>query len=262
MVLNKVNTFDAKAKRNTRLREITAKMTNLAHEMDSEMNAKELAKREKISVRAIGIPYAKLRASGHPLFASQFNQNAPLSPEQIAILRPGKFTATKTTKKNTERVATFATPVAMTPEQGPSRLTAPQGVEVVNPSKKTDWQMLFFWALCGAIVLGHAGLVWFDCAYLWGIAGKLAGGIVFTVVLASLVLMSGKRFQSVSANMMWFVWLIEACAWFVHWPSFKQEASIGYSKGINDITTQFLAAFICLCAIAATYFYRQTVIEK
>lgn len=106
-------------------------MTNLAHEMESEITAKELAKREKVSVRAIGIPYAKLRAAGHELFASQFDCNAPLSPEQIAILRPGKFTAKKTVTKKENSVASFAADtVAMTPEAGPSNETAPQGIEV------------------------------------------------------------------------------------------------------------------------------------
>jgi len=102
-------------------------MTNLAHEMDSEITAKELAKREKVSVRAIGIPYAKLRAEGNPLFAAKFDCNAPLSPEQIAILRPGKMTVKTSPKKNTESAATFAADVTMRTERGRSNEAAPQG---------------------------------------------------------------------------------------------------------------------------------------
>lgn len=105
-------------------------MTNLAHEMSDEINAKELAKREGIGIRAIGIPYAKFRAEGHPLFASQFDCNAPLSPEQIALLRPGKFTAKKTVQKKTKSEAVEPADIAMTPEQGQPNTVAPQGLEV------------------------------------------------------------------------------------------------------------------------------------
>lgn len=110
-------------------------MANLAHEMADEINAKELAKREKVSVRAIGIPYAKLRAQGHPLFASQFDCNAPLSPEQIAILRPGKLQVNVPKKIKAEAVAHSAN-IAMNPEQGRPNEVAPQGVGLNASPKK------------------------------------------------------------------------------------------------------------------------------
>lgn len=102
-------------------------MTNLAHGTAHEMNAKELAKREKVSVRAIGIPYAKLRREGHPLFASQFDCNAPLSQDQIDILRPGKLTTKKV--KISKSVAHADNDSIVEP--GPVIVPAPQ-------KKKTD----------------------------------------------------------------------------------------------------------------------------
>ena len=106
---------------------------NLAHEIDHEMTAKELAKRERVSVRAIGIPYAKLRAQGHPLFASQFDCNASLSQAQIEILRPGKLTTKTKPKVQIPTAAVTETAQhSMSLEAGPVNVSAPQKVPTIR----------------------------------------------------------------------------------------------------------------------------------
>lgn len=74
-----------------------------------EMTAKELAKKEGVTVRAIGIPFAKLHREGNPLFPVPFSQSLQLSPEQIEVLRP-KRAPVKKTRTDT---ATQAVNIAM-----------------------------------------------------------------------------------------------------------------------------------------------------
>lgn len=61
-----------------------------------EMTAKELAKKEGVTVRAIGIPFAKFHREGNPLFPMPFSQSLQLSPEQIEALRPKRAPIKKT----------------------------------------------------------------------------------------------------------------------------------------------------------------------
>ena len=73
----------------------------------SEMTAKELAKSERVTVRAIGIPFAKFHREGHPLFPVKFSQDLQLSPEQIEALRP-KRAPVKKSKTDTAPPAVIA----------------------------------------------------------------------------------------------------------------------------------------------------------
>lgn len=123
-------------------------MTNLAHEMMDEINAKELAKRESVSIRAIGIPYAKLRAQGHPLFASQFDCNAPLSPEQIAILRPGKLQVNVPQKKTKSEAVAHPADIPMRPAQGQPNEVAPQGFGKTEKIQRTIFQKGLLAGVC------------------------------------------------------------------------------------------------------------------
>jgi hypothetical protein len=86
----------AKRKRKTRetfiFRVKAAKrmQANMAHEIDSEITANDLAQKLGKGVDGIRIKYSRLFAEGHPLFVASFDRHAPLSPEQIQILAPEK----------------------------------------------------------------------------------------------------------------------------------------------------------------------------
>lgn len=104
-----------------------------------EMTAKELAKKEGVTVRAIGIPFAKLHREGNPLFPLPFSQSLQLSPEQIEALRP-KRTATKKTRTDT---APPAVNIAMIDDAGRSKEAAPN-VEPKEPTRRWPlWVSLF-----------------------------------------------------------------------------------------------------------------------
>lgn len=76
------------------------------------MTAKELAKKEGVTVRAIGIPFAKFHREGNPLFPVPFSQELNLSEEQIAALRPRRNAANGTRN----RAAAHAAGTAMIDE--------------------------------------------------------------------------------------------------------------------------------------------------
>lgn len=62
----------------------------MAHEMQSEITANDLAQKLGKGVDGIRIRYSALFAEGHPLFVAKFDRHAPLSPAQIEALSPSK----------------------------------------------------------------------------------------------------------------------------------------------------------------------------
>ena len=244
MILNWLNTFEAKR----RERENFAKRKRKMGYSIGEMTAKELAKKEGVTVRAIGIPFAKLHREGNPLFPMPFSQSLQLSPEQIEALRP-KRAPIKKTRTDT---ATQAVNIAMIDAGRPNEV-APN----VVPKEPTDYALMFGAAVLLCIVLGHAALIWYDCAVLWATPGKIAGGIVFMLILAGVALMGRERAKSVSDDLLWFVWLLDGLAIFVHYPTFWHSATIGYQFGIREFETWAMSGVVCVCSGAAVYFYRQ-----
>jgi hypothetical protein len=223
---------------------------NMEYEQTGELNAKELAKRERISVAAIRLPYAKLRAQGHALFASQFDCNAPLSAEQIEILRPGKFQAVRTTKEPKPPVA--HTGPAISFEGSPNEAA---------PEKDFGWKAKTFIFFAFAIVVGHSVLVWYDMAELWAMPGRIGGCVVFLFILSGMVLMSdsSERMTEIRENMLWAVGLLEALAIVVHKGAFSRNAAQAYAAGMGIEYIWALSAVICLCSIGATVFYQKVI---
>lgn len=111
------------------------------------------------------------------------------------------------------------------------------------------------------VLLMHSGLIWYDCWVLWGVPGALGGGVAAFLVVSAIVLMSCHSLRGTSENMLWFIWLIEALAWFVHVPCFIEGADVAYSRGCGIEYIWGLAASVCLCSMAATYFFRQILLE-
>ncbi len=104
-------------------------------------------------------------------------------------------------------------------------------------------------ALLIGIVLGHAGLVWYDCAQLWHTPGAIAGGLVFAVVLAAVMLSSDTAKGYTAELCVYFVFMCDVAAFWVHKPVFS-----GY--GVDNATTNALCAFVCATSFAALYIFK------
>ena len=99
------------------------------------------------------------------------------------------------------------------------------------------------------IVLGHAGLVWYDCAQLWDTPGAIAGVLVFAVVLAAVMLSSDTAKGYTADICLYFVFFVDVAAFWVHKPVFS-----GY--GVDNATTNALCAFVCATSFAALYIFK------
>lgn len=100
-----------------------------------------------------------------------------------------------------------------------------------------------------AIVICHAALIWYDCAILWDMAGKIGGGAVFLVVLAAVLLAAdtGKVYTAESA--LAFVFFVDVAAWWVHYPVFRTPL-------VSDTITGVLCGFLCATSFAALYLFK------
>jgi len=218
---------------------------NMTHETSSEITANDLAQKLGKGVDGIRIKYSQLFAESHPLFVAKFDRHAPLSPEQIEILSPAKRGMENS---RTHKAGTSA-----------------QGVEKSAPAlfASSDWTWQTWVFVVGAflLVIAHAGLIWYDMAMLWKMAGKIGGGVVFAFIFIGMILMSEKRPQmaSVRENMLWAVGALEAAAIVVHRGAFYREASEAYAAGMGEVYTWALASVICLCSIGATIFYQRVI---
>jgi hypothetical protein len=85
---------------------------------------------------------------------------------------------------------------------------------------------------------------------------------VFLVIVGAVVLMAGGESDETTANLMWFVTLLDMAAFFVHRPCLYHQGTNAYGVGIGMFGAGCLAAVVCLCAIALIYFYRETGLSK
>lgn len=134
-------------------------------------------------------------------------------------------------------------------------------VETAVKQAKTPWRIVAFVVLAFAIVVGHAGLVWYDMSLLWSTPGKIGGGVVFAFILSGMVLMAEKSEQmaDVRENMLWAVGALEALAVVVHRGAFSRNAGEAYNAGFGVEYIWALSAVICLCSIGATIFYQKVI---
>lgn len=104
-------------------------------------------------------------------------------------------------------------------------------------------------AILIGIVLGHAGLVWYDCAALWDTPGGIGGALVFFIVLAAVMFAADPSKNRTSSFALWFVALVDAAAYFVHKPVFDEY-------GAGHVITAAICAFVCACSWVALYLYQ------
>jgi len=151
------------------------------------------------------------------------------------------------------------------PKAGNSKPVAdvsPAATSPKKPKNSIDWHTVSVRALFGLGALGHAVLIWWECGYLWGQGGAIAGSVVFVVIAASILQMSKKPQGETAQNLLYLVWLLDLCAWFVHKHALYHGGTNAYGSGITEYGTGCLALVICVCAGAMVYFFRETGLEK
>lgn len=126
---------------------------------------------------------------------------------------------------------------------------APVANVLPEAEPQTDFRTGFLNTLLVATVLGHAGLIWYDCSVQWDTPGQIGGGMAFVIVTASLLIATDPTRTRTSSFAMWFVALIDLGAWWVHFPTFQRA-------GIDDVITGVFAAFLCAASWVALYLYR------
>jgi len=109
-------------------------------------------------------------------------------------------------------------------------------------------------ALLFTVVVMHGLLIWYDCAVLWDIPGKIGGGTVFIVVLAALLLASDSTLPRTSGNALAFIFFVDCAAWKVHFEVFKTPV-------VDNVVTGSLCAFICAASFIALYLFRDSKLD-
>lgn len=196
-----------------------------------------------ISLRGFQMRFAKETGNGfaknREVTAKEKSEIAKAYPPKGKMKRPSQGL-----NKAGERPAVKASPGYL------SRLT--------KWTNEADLATPVFRGMYAAGILAHAALVWQECGYLWGDAGYIAGAVVGVVIAGSVVIMATPKHHAVTDNLLWFVWFLDGCAWFVHKAALYHQGTNAWGAGITETGTGCLAAVICLCAGALAYFYRET----
>lgn len=106
--------------------------------------------------------------------------------------------------------------------------------------------------IMAGIAVGHAGLIWYDCASLWNTPGLIGGGLAFLMVIGALVIATDKDKASTSQDAMYFVFVVDCAAGFAHFAVFSKDSTAGFWP------TAIFSAFICLCSYVALYLFRNS----
>lgn len=176
--------------------------------------------------------------------ALDWSVNSSLTPELISALS-GKHTPEKSALQvvRVPRVPKEVESVkAEQIEQAPALLS-------LDTMRKTAISVLLF-----CVVIGHAGLVWYDLATIWGTPGTIGGGLMFAVMLAALGFASDPYLTRTSSAALWFVALLDIAAYFVHFEVF-------HTTSVNIWFTRALCAIICACSWVSLYFFRDSKLD-
>ena len=109
-----------------------------------------------------------------------------------------------------------------------------------------------FDSIMAGIAVGHAGLIWYDCASLWNTPGLIGGGLAFLMVIGALVIATDKDKASTSQDAMYFIFVVDCAAGFAHFAVFSEDSTAGFWP------TTIFSAFICLCSYVALYLFRNS----
>lgn len=203
-------------------------------EMEKMITAKELAKNEQVTVRAINERWKE------NFREIKFDANALLSPEQVAVLREaGKR---KRTKRRTKQTPVPPTTQEVRPE--PKATAASWRFPSWAQAKNT-----VFNTLAVGTIVGHGALIWYECGKLWGGVGAIGGGVVFMVVLLAVLLAADPSKNRTSSYAIGFMLMVDIAAFWVHYPSFVNYA-------VSDVVRTGICIFICASSFMALLLFR------
>lgn len=180
-------------------------------------------------------------------FGTGYTRDSILTPEQVSAI----FSDDKPVK-TASRQPRLQQPPSAPREIHKTHTPQPEPQEVFSIEALRG---IVFDVVCIGIVVGHASLIWYDCATQWGAPGTIGGGLAFLIVMAALLISTDASRVRTSASALWFVFFVDAAAWFVHYPTFQMYADIG------DTETGAFAAFLCLSSWVALYIYRDSKID-
>lgn len=178
-------------------------------------------------------------------FPSQnWSINSAVTPELYEVLTAGKSDKTKPRSVRIEKK-----PETIRLPEKPDTPPARQALPDLHTVRRFSIRLLLFVA-----VIGHAGLVWYDLATLWGVPGTIGGGLMFAVMLAALGLASDRSLNRTSEEALWFVALLDFAAYFIHFEVFRNpEIGIWYTRA--------LCGLICACSWACLYLFRSSKLD-
>ena len=140
-----------------------------------------------------------------------------------------------------------------------SVLTSPAAQNDVSPDIKPEQEVRFpqiatvrrtaLDVLLIGIVIGHAGLIWYDCAAMWGEPGQIGGGLAFCIVLAAVMLATDSSKNITSQYALFLALLVDVGAYWVHFPTFQ-------TYSVPDAITSVLCVFLCAMSFGALFLYR------
>lgn len=176
--------------------------------------------------------------------AQNWSINSAVTPELIAALSAGKSAK----EKRPRSVPAKKSEVVSLPEK-PDTPPARQALPSFQAIRRASISVLLF-----CVVIGHAGLVWYDLAAMWGVPGTIGGGLMFAVMLAALGFASDPAVNRTSEAALWFAALLDIAAYFVHFQVFDRH-------DVNIWLTRALCALICACSWMSLYFFRDSKLD-
>lgn len=205
------------------------------HDMEKTITAGQLADKLKLSPDTMRKRFVR---SG---LGQSYSSDTPLSADQVRILSGQKA---KTKRNNPQRQTP---PAPDNPETKPARAFSWPDLAQVRHFAIA--------AVLVAVVICHGGLIWYDCAHLYGWGGVIGGCAVFLVVLAAVLLAADRDKYSTSEAALWFVFVVDVAAWWVHFPVFN-------TPDVSSTVTGFLCGFLCASSWVALYLFRNFKLEQ
>lgn len=213
----------------------------------TKLTVAEWCEKTGVSPDAVRMAFAKVGLTN-------FAKNRELSAAEVARLDSFPFRSRKTVSSKQPT----AKRIVVLPKEQPGSGEAARPSSDKPAFKWPDLTQVYRFtvsALLIAVVVCHAGLVWYDCAHLYGWAGVIGGMAVFLIVLAAVMLSANREAYGTSEAALWFVFVVDAAAWWVHFPVFQ-------TPDVSDTVTGALCAFICGTSWVALYLFRNFNIEQ
>lgn len=170
--------------------------------------------------------------------------NSVVTPELYEALST-KGSAKEKRPRSVRKETSEAIRLPEKPDTPPARQALPSFQAI----RRTSISVLLF-----CVVIGHAGLVWYDLAAMWGVPGTIGGGLMFAVMLAALGFASDPAVNRTSEAALWFAALLDIAAYFVHFQVFDRH-------DVNIWLTRALCALICACSWMSLYFFRDSKLD-